>query len=63
MNGFPPPGGAPPSSWNAVKTEDGKEYYYNAVTNQTTWEKPDELKDEVEVRSSRHTCLGSSLTI
>ncbi|OAL50391.1 U1 snRNP-associated protein Usp104 [Pyrenochaeta sp. DS3sAY3a] len=48
MNGFPPPGGAPPSSWNAVKTDDGKEYYYNAVTNQTTWEKPDELKDEVE---------------
>lgn len=45
MNGFPPS-----SPWKAVKTPEGKEYYYNSVTNATSWEKPDELKDEVDVR-------------
>lgn len=49
MNGYPPPMGMPASAWRAVKTADGKEYYHNAATNATTWEKPDELKDEVEV--------------
>ncbi|KAF2856153.1 hypothetical protein T440DRAFT_463487 [Plenodomus tracheiphilus IPT5] len=44
MNGYPPP----VSAWQAVPAADGKEYYYNTVTKQTTWEKPDELKDEVE---------------
>jgi hypothetical protein len=50
MNGYPPPMAPPVSLWRAVKTQDGKEYYFNATTNQTTWEKPDELKDDVEVR-------------
>lgn len=50
MNGYPPPMGAPVSAWRPVKTADGKEYYHNAATNATTWDKPDELKDEVEVR-------------
>ncbi|KAL6703193.1 U1 snRNP protein [Coniothyrium glycines] len=45
MNGHAPPMATP---WRAVKTAEGKEYYFNATTNQTTWEKPDELKDEVE---------------
>lgn len=49
MNGYPPPMGAPASAWRATKTADGREYYFNAATNVTTWEKPDELKDEVEV--------------
>lgn len=49
MNGYPPPMGMPVSAWRAVKTADGKEYYHNAATNATTWEKPDELKDEIEV--------------
>ncbi|KAF2632253.1 hypothetical protein BU25DRAFT_359043 [Macroventuria anomochaeta] len=48
MNGYPPPMGMPVSAWRAVKTAEGKEYYHNAATNATTWEKPDELKDEVE---------------
>ena len=52
MNGYPPPMGAPISAWRPVKTADGKEYYHNAATNATTWDKPDELKDEVEVRCS-----------
>lgn len=49
MNGYPPPMGMPAPAWRAVKTADGKEYYHNAATNATTWEKPDELKDDVEV--------------
>ena len=44
--------GAPISAWRAVKTADGKEYYHNAATNATTWDKPDELKDEIEVGCS-----------
>ncbi|KAF9696155.1 hypothetical protein EKO04_005919 [Ascochyta lentis] len=48
MNGYPAPMGMPAPAWRAVKTADGKEYYHNAATNATTWEKPDELKDEVE---------------
>ncbi|KAH7397066.1 hypothetical protein BKA66DRAFT_453544 [Pyrenochaeta sp. MPI-SDFR-AT-0127] len=48
MNGYPPQMAPPASPWKAVRTEDGKEYYFNAATNVTTWEKPDELKDEVE---------------
>jgi pre-mRNA-processing factor 40 len=48
MNGFPPQA----SLWaEAENKADGKKYYYNATTGQTTWEKPDELKDEVEVGS------------
>ncbi|KAH6615283.1 hypothetical protein C7974DRAFT_403615 [Boeremia exigua] len=48
MNGYPPAMGMPAPAWRAVKTADGKEYYHNAATNATTWEKPDELKDDVE---------------
>jgi hypothetical protein len=58
MNGYPPPMGAPVSAWRAVKTADGKEYYHNAATNATTWDKPDELKDEVEVRCSHSHLHG-----
>lgn len=43
MNGYPP------SPWREHAL-DGKKYYYNTVTQVTTWTKPDELKDEVEVR-------------
>jgi hypothetical protein len=51
MNGYPPPMAplAPVSVWKAVQTDDGKEYYYNTATSTTTWEKPDELRDDVEV--------------
>lgn len=49
MNGYPPSIVPPGPIWQAVKTQDGKEYYYNPTTKQTTWEKPDELKDDVEV--------------
>jgi hypothetical protein len=56
MNGYPPPMGAPSTPWRAAKTQDGKEYYHNALTGVTTWEKPDEMKDEVEVSTRRCRC-------
>ncbi|KAJ3122005.1 hypothetical protein HK098_003190 [Nowakowskiella sp. JEL0407] len=36
-------------TWSAHTTPDGKSYFYNALTNQTTWEKPDELKTPLEL--------------
>ncbi|XP_049849283.1 pre-mRNA-processing factor 40 homolog A-like [Schistocerca gregaria] len=34
--------------WSEHKTGDNKTYWYNSVTNVSTWEKPDELKTEFE---------------
>lgn len=59
----PPPGfmatGPPPPiivdplnpvacEWTAHKSPDGRTYYYNSVTKQSSWEKPDELKSTSE---------------
>lgn len=38
------------SKWSEHKSPDGRTYYYNNVTKQSSWEKPDELKTVVEVR-------------
>lgn len=55
-NAFPvfsmPPPGFPPSQqgeWSEHKSPDGRVYYYNNVTKQSAWEKPDELKTPAEV--------------
>lgn len=34
--------------WTAHKSPDGRTYYYNSVTKQSSWEKPDELKTPSE---------------
>ena len=61
MNFFsmPPPGfpgavemmpfGAPTTEWTEHKSPDGRTYFYNNVTKQSSWEKPDELKTIAEV--------------
>uniref|UniRef100_A0A669EMQ7 Pre-mRNA-processing factor 40 homolog A n=1 Tax=Oreochromis niloticus TaxID=8128 RepID=A0A669EMQ7_ORENI len=40
------------SVWTEHKSLDGKTYYYNTETKQSTWEKPDELKSPAEGVSS-----------
>jgi len=37
------------TNWTEHKAPDGRTYYYNAVTKQSSWEKPDELKSPAEV--------------
>lgn len=46
-----PPPGFPPAQceWSEHKSPDGRIYYYNTVTKQSAWEKPDELKTPAEV--------------
>ena len=54
------PGGAPPwampqmgpgCKWSEHTSPEGKKYYYNSETQESIWEKPQELKDW-EVRST-----------
>ncbi|XP_016414606.1 pre-mRNA-processing factor 40 homolog A-like [Sinocyclocheilus rhinocerous] len=41
------------SVWTEHKSLDGKTYYYNTDTKQSTWEKPDDLKSPAEQMLSR----------
>lgn len=36
--------------WSEHKAPDGRTYYYNSITKQSLWEKPDDLKTPAEVR-------------
>lgn len=56
---MPPPGFGPPpeiaaafgatsTEWSEHKAPDGRPYYYNNITKQSSWDKPDELKTPVE---------------
>lgn len=40
------------SDWQELRTDDGLVYYFNRVTQETTWDKPDELMSEDEKQSS-----------
>lgn len=44
--------GVPPrlALWQTLQTPEGRTYYFNPGTGQTTWEKPEELKTPFEVR-------------
>jgi pre-mRNA-processing factor 40 len=35
--------------WTEHKSPDGRTYFYNSVTKQSSWDKPDELKTPAEV--------------
>ncbi|KAM8977512.1 LOW QUALITY PROTEIN: pre-mRNA-processing factor 40 homolog B [Pelodytes ibericus] len=41
------------SLWTEHKAPDGRTYYYNADTKQSTWEKPDEMKSKTELLLSQ----------
>lgn len=41
----------PTNDWTEHKAPDGRSYYYNSVSKQSSWEKPDELKTKTEVCS------------
>ncbi|NXE43291.1 PR40A factor, partial [Ptilorrhoa leucosticta] len=41
------------STWTEHKSPDGRTYYYNTETKQSTWEKPDDLKTPAEVTKSQ----------
>lgn len=36
------------SDWAEYKSDDGRIYYYNSATKQSSWEKPEEMKTETE---------------
>lgn len=44
MNGIPPT----PSQWLEARAPDGRSYYYNSVTKETSWTKPADLLTPVE---------------
>merc|ERR1719409_1598902 len=53
-SGLPPTAGndaaAPPKAeWTEHKAADGRTYYYKAATNESTWDKPDQLKSAEEL--------------
>lgn len=41
------------SDWTEHCAPDGRKYYYNTVTKQSKWEKPDEMKNEDEILLSQ----------
>ncbi|GBO41256.1 Pre-mRNA-processing factor 40 A, partial [Araneus ventricosus] len=41
------------SNWTEHKAPDGRTYFYNHVSKQSSWEKPDELKSESELLLSQ----------
>jgi pre-mRNA-processing factor 40 len=48
------------SDWTEHKAPDGRTYYYNAKTKQSSWEKPEELKTPAEKLLSQ--CLWKEYT-
>ncbi|KJP88209.1 hypothetical protein AK88_02156 [Plasmodium fragile] len=41
--------------WCEMVAKNGRKYYYNTITKESKWEKPDELKSKVELRISQQT--------
>jgi pre-mRNA-processing factor 40 len=39
--------------WTEHKAPDGRIYYYNSETKQSSWQKPNELKTNAEVKLKR----------
>lgn len=47
------------SPWSEHKAPDQRTYYYNSVTKQSLWEKPDDLKTPAEVNYFHCYCISS----
>ena len=41
--------------WTEHKAPDGRTYFYNTETKQSSWQKPDDLKSEAEVTAAALT--------
>lgn len=50
---FPAPAPNPAEQWTEHKSPDGRTYYYNSVTKQSSWQKPDTLKTPAELLLSQ----------
>ncbi|KAJ6630483.1 Pre-mRNA-processing factor 40 like A, partial [Pseudolycoriella hygida] len=48
VDGMMPYGSVPTTEWTEHKSPDGRNYYYNNITKQSSWDKPDELKTVAE---------------
>ncbi|ETN75302.1 FF domain protein [Necator americanus] len=60
--GFPMPGGRQPmvptnpdEAWNEYTAPDGRKYYYNSITQENTWDKPQVLIDKEAGKSPMDT--------
>lgn len=42
-------------AWVAYRDDEGREYYYNTVTQQTTWDKPEGLQEEGALKDNDKT--------
>lgn len=49
------------SEWTEYKTADGKTYYYNNRTLESTWEKPQELKEKGAISWSQYSRIADKL--
>ncbi|XP_005049800.1 PREDICTED: pre-mRNA-processing factor 40 homolog A [Ficedula albicollis] len=48
------------STWTEHKSPDGRTYYYNTETKQSTWEKPDDLKTPAESSTATAAATGGT---
>lgn len=46
------------NNWNEITNEDGSVFYYNQTLNTSTWEKPNELKSDIEKLSGWNVQKG-----
>lgn len=56
VDGMMPYGSVPTTEWTEHKSPDGRNYYYNNITKQSSWDKPDELKTVAEVYRDFSLC-------
>lgn len=55
---FPSPGAA---IWQEHRTPDNRTYYYNTLTKQTQWTKPEDMMSPAEVSSPTSQPSGKAL--